>query len=313
MLIARKLPLLAAAAFTLASCVSGDVLESASSSSAPVSSSNVSSSSAPASNETTSQSQLLADVSEELSRPSGTPDQAIDLQAQYDSSQYAALPTASPAPQPAIEPEPARLAALSQPVEPVSPQSSTGQLLQQGGNLSDQINIPPLADAPRKTYLINGLLSAVPFIGYGFRNLNKKMPDAKLYSYMGIVEGPAVIAPAIVKDAEAAYRRDPNTKINLIGISLGADLITLIAEKLNEKNVPVHYLGIVDGTNLRPITANVRTADNLTCSYLDCTKARARLASGNRTTQLTRKVYKSSHIPLGDHDDLHARVIAQSR
>ncbi len=198
-------------------------------------------------------------------------------------------------------------------MEPVSPQSSTGQLLQQGGNLSDQINIPPLADAPRKTYLINGLLSAVPFIGYGFRNLNKKMPDAKLYSYMGIVEGPAVIAPAIVKDAEAAYRRDPNTKINLIGISLGADLITLIAEKLNEKNVPVHYLGIVDGTNLRPITANVRTADNLTCSYLDCTKARARLASGNRTTQLTRKVYKSSHIPLGDHDDLHARVIAQSR
>ena len=35
-----------------------------------------------------------------------------------------------------------------------------------------------------KTYLINGLLSAVPFIGYGFRNLHKKnatSPNSLLY------------------------------------------------------------------------------------------------------------------------------------
>ena len=127
------------------------------------------------------------------------------------------------------------------------------------------------------------------------------------------------ITPALVAvrgyaapEVEAAYRADPNIAVNLIGISLGADLITVIATRLDEKNIPVNYLGIVDGTSLKPIPDNVRKADNLTCSNLDCTRAKARLAPGNNSTVLETKIYRSSHIPLGNHDGLHARVIAQS-
>lgn len=178
--------------------------------------------------------------------------------------------------------------------------------------LDETVAPPPVAERQKKTYLINGLLSAVPFIGYGFRNLHEKMPEAQLFSYMGVVEGPAVIAPKIVREVEAAYRADPDIAVNLIGISLGADLITVIANKLDEKNIPVNYLGIVDGTSLKPIPDNVRKADNLTCSNLDCTRAKARLAPGNSVTVLETKIYRSSHIPLGNHDGLHARVIAQS-
>jgi hypothetical protein len=175
--------------------------------------------------------------------------------------------------------------------------------------LSDAV--VPMVQGPSKTWLINGLLSAVPFIGYGFRNLSKKMPEAKLYSYMGVVEGPAVIGPTIIKEAEAAYRADPTTSINLIGISLGADLITVIADKLADKGVPVNYLGIVDGTHLQPIRSNVRKADNLTCSNLDCTRAKVKLARGNTATHLETRVYASSHIPLGNNEELHSRVMAQ--
>lgn len=163
-----------------------------------------------------------------------------------------------------------------------------------------------------KTYLINGLLSAVPFIGYGFRNLHKKMPNAQIHSYISPIESNAVIMPTVLREIEQAYKADPNVAINLIGISLGADFVTVLAEKLNKKNIPVNYLGIVDGTNLRPITPNVVKADNLTCTFLDCLKAKARLAKGNDRTVLVSKKFKSSHIPLGDNDELHARVIAQS-
>jgi len=173
----------------------------------------------------------------------------------------------------------------------------------------------PLIQKPRtqKTYLINGLFSAVPFIGYGFRNLHKKMPEAQIHSYISPVESNAVIMPKVLKEIEAAYKADSTVSINLIGISLGADFITVVAEKLNKKNIPVNYLGIVDGTNLRPITANVVKADNLTCTYLDCTRAKAKLARGNTSTIFKQKRFKSSHIPLGNNDELHARVIAQSR
>lgn len=165
----------------------------------------------------------------------------------------------------------------------------------------------------QKTYLINGLMSAVPFIGYGFRNLHKKMPEAQLFSYLSPIESAGVIMPKVMGEIEAAYAQDPNVSINLIGISLGADFVSIVAEKLHKKGIPVNYLGIVDGTSLRPIQANVKKADNLTCTFLDCVRGRVRLAPGNSTTVLFKKKYKSSHIPLGDNADLHAHVIAQSR
>lgn len=164
-----------------------------------------------------------------------------------------------------------------------------------------------------KTYLINGFMSAIPFIGFGFRNLHEKMPEAKLYSYLSPIESAGIIMPKVMKDIEAAYAKDPNVSINLIGISLGADFVSIVAEKLHRKNIPVNYLGIVDGTSLRPVQTNVKKVDNLTCTYLDCVRGRVRLAKGNLTTIFVKKRYKSSHIPLGNNDALHARVIAQSR
>ena len=272
-------------AMLLASCQSADVLESATTSSA---------------------TELESSI---VPQPSANPE-SLQAMTAIEPDATTSLPGVETriSPQPASQPQsgPA-LAALDpaavSPSPAAIPDTSPGTL--EGG-------IAPAGQSPKKTYLINGLLSAVPFIGYGFRNLKKKMPEAEIYSYMGVVEGPAIIAPKIVKEAEAAWRANPDTMINLIGISLGADLVTVIANELDQKGVPVNYLGIVDGTNLRPIADNVRKADNLTCSYLDCTRARAKMAKGNTSTIFERKVYKSSHIPLGDNDQLHARVIAQS-
>ena len=200
---------------------------------------------------------------------------------------------------------------------------ATGKLDSQVSQNSDIIIVDPLVEQihllksvpPRtqKTYLINGLMSAIPFIGFGFRNLHKKMPEAQLYSYLSPVESVAVILPKVMKDIQAAYAKDPNVSINLIGISLGADFVSIVAEKLHRKNIPVNYLGIVDGTSLRPVHSNVKKVDNLTCTYLDCVRGRVRLAKGNTTTIFIKKKYKSSHIPLGNNNELHNRVIAQSR
>ena len=272
---------LVTAAMLLASCQSADVLESATTSSA---------------------TELESSI---VPQPSANPE-SLQAMTAIEPDATTSLPgvEARISPQPAAQPQsgPA-LAAL----DPAAVRPAPGTL-----GASVEGGLAPAAQSPKKTYLINGLLSAVPFIGYGFRNLKKKMPEAEIYSYMGVVEGPAIIAPKVVKEAEAAWRANPDTMINLIGISLGADLVTVIANELDKKGVPVNYLGIVDGTNLRPIPDNVRKADNLTCSYLDCTRARAKMAKGNTSTIFERKVYKSSHIPLGDNDELHARVIAQS-
>ncbi len=263
----------------LSSCVSGDVLESASSSSAPLVETRGADNGV---SDPTSQivnieqsGAILPPASDapltsgsDIPQPVTRPDQLTQTgvgDAPTMPRQSADIPRESPTLMAAVDPQ--------------------AQIEGRNGIAAGEaegIIQPPIVKGPEKTYLINGLLSAVPFIGYGFRNLKKKMPGAKLYSYMGVVEGPAAIAPEVIKDATAAWRADPTTRINLVGISLGADLITVIAEKLDKKGVPVAYLGIVDGTNLRPITANVKVADNLTCSNLDCTRARARLAKGNK-------------------------------
>ena len=287
------------AAMLLASCQSSDVLESASTSGSSSSASELETSIAPQPSANPDSLQAMTAIEPETTAP--LPGVETGLETRVETVEAPAAPqTAQPQTGPAlaaIDP-----AAVS-PSPAAIPDTIPGTL--EGG-------IAPAAQSPKKTYLINGLLSAVPFIGYGFRNLKKKMPEAEIYSYMGVVEGPAIIAPKIVKEAEAAWRANPDTMINLVGISLGADLVTVIANELDQKGVPVNYLGIVDGTNLRPIPDNVRKADNLTCSYLDCTRARAKMAKGNTSTIFERRVYKSSHIPLGDNDQLHARVIAQS-
>ena len=168
------------------------------------------------------------------------------------------------------------------------------------------------AASTKRTYLINGIASAVPFIGYGMRNLKKKISGAKLFSYLTSGEGNAV-ARNITRDAIALHSANPDIKINLIGISYGANMVTKIASSLASKGIAVNYVGIIDGTDLTSLRANVRKADNFTCTHSDCTGASARIAGGNSVTVLRNFSINSSHIPLGNNKQVHRRVIAQIR
>ncbi len=168
-------------------------------------------------------------------------------------------------------------------------------------------------NAQARTYIVNGIASAVPFIGYGMNNLGKRLPGAKVFSYITSIEGNRVIKPGILEDIEKRYAKNPNEPINLIGISYGANMVSDIASTLAKKGIPVNYLGIIEGTSLKAIPSNVRKADNFTCTSADCTKKRVRLAGGNSTTSLSQFSYDDSHIDLGNNKEVHGRIISRVR
>jgi len=161
--------------------------------------------------------------------------------------------------------------------------------------------------APKKVYLINGLLSKV--FGYGLTNLSKKMPYARHFKFAGGVAKSTV--DGIIADAARAYKADPTTKISLVGISQGANAITRIAASLNRKGVKVHYLGVIEGGKLSPIPANVTKVDNFICTNSNCSRTPVRLASGNGTTRLKVFNLNTGHIDSGNHPTMHRRVISQ--
>lgn len=169
----------------------------------------------------------------------------------------------------------------------------------------------PAHSTESKTYLINGLASAVPFIGYGFSNLQKKIPDAELFSYISPVEGAAVIQPRILADIRRAYRRNPDVEINLIGISYGANLITRMGAALQRDGIEISYMGLLDGLPLAPVTRNVRRVDNFICTSIGCLRDKVRLARGNDLTIHNFFRYPSTHIALGDNREIHQRIIHQ--
>ncbi|MEM9331858.1 MAG: hypothetical protein AAGA53_11070 [Pseudomonadota bacterium] len=167
--------------------------------------------------------------------------------------------------------------------------------------------------ATARTYLVNGLVSAVPFIGYGMNNLGKRIPGAKVFSYITSIEGNRIIKPNIIADIEARYKRNPNEPINLVGISYGANLVTEIASTLASKGIPVSYLATIEGTSMRAIKSNVRVADNFTCTGSECSKKKVRLAGGNTTTRLAQFSYQDGHIDLGNNKKVHARITSRVR
>lgn len=167
--------------------------------------------------------------------------------------------------------------------------------------------------ANARTYIVNGLVSAVPFIGYGMNNLGKRLPSAKVFSYITSIEGNGVIKPNIIADIEARYKRNPNEPVNLIGISYGANMVAEIAHILAKKNIPVNYLATIEGTSMRAIKPNVRVADNFICTGAECSKKRVRLASGNKSTRLSQFSYKDGHIDLGNNKKVHGRIVSRVR
>lgn len=171
----------------------------------------------------------------------------------------------------------------------------------------------PLQPAPQKqqTYLVNGLASVMPFVGYGFSNLKEKLGDAKHYSYATPVEGRIAIQPLVYSEIKRQYERDPSVLINLVGISYGANIVTSLAAQLNNAGIPVNYLGVLDGPVLTPVTPNVHRVDNFVCRMVGCIGQKVRLAKGNNVTLHTEFKYASSHIGLGDHEKVHNRIIGQ--
>ena len=171
--------------------------------------------------------------------------------------------------------------------------------------------IRPADATETKTYLINGLASAVPFIGYGFANLQKKIPDAELFSYISPVEGSAIVQPKIMSEIRQAHKRNPDVEINLIGISYGANLITRMAAQLEREGIEVSYMGLLDGLPLAPVTRNVRRVDNFICTSVGCLRDKVRLARGNDLTIHNFFKYNSTHIALGNNADIHSRIMHQ--
>ncbi len=162
-----------------------------------------------------------------------------------------------------------------------------------------------------KTYLINGLASAVPFIGYGFANLQKKIPGAELYSYLSPVEGSTLIQPKILADIRKAWKRNPAVEINLIGISYGANLITRMGAQLQAEGIQISYMGVIDGLPLGNVTPNVRRVDNFTCRMPGCLRDKVRLTKGNSITITNAFDFPATHIAMGDHKEVHQRILHQ--
>ncbi len=177
---------------------------------------------------------------------------------------------------------------------------------------TDETFIEPVVK-PRvqKTYLINGLASSVKAIGYGFTNLSKKINGASLHNYASFIESSTIIRSTVTKEIRAEYAKNPDLEINMIGISFGANIVTLIAADLHRRNIPVNYLVTMEGPAMVPIRNNVRKADHFRCTNLDCFKTKAKLARGNKTTKFATYDIKASHIPLANHADVHAHIIRQ--
>lgn len=164
--------------------------------------------------------------------------------------------------------------------------------------------------AHARTYIVNGLASAVPFIGYGMNNLGKKIPGSKVFSYITSIEGNRIIKPNIMADIEARYKRNPSEPINLIGISYGANMVSEIASRLARKGIPVNYLGIIEGGSaLKPINSNVRLAHNFVCTGVECTKKRIGAVNGNSVTKIQQFKFKDGHIDLGNNKSVHKQIL----
>jgi len=163
--------------------------------------------------------------------------------------------------------------------------------------------------ASPKVYLVNGLFSKA--FGYGLTNLSKKIPYARHFKFAGGVTQATI--NGIITDATNAYKKDPSTKISLVGISQGANAITTIANALNSNGVKVHYMAIIEGGSLMPLPSNVRRADSFICTGTDCSRKSATRANGNTTTIMNTITLNTNHIASGDAAAMHQRVISQIR
>lgn len=160
------------------------------------------------------------------------------------------------------------------------------------------------AQASAKTYLVNGILSATP-IGYGFKNLKQKIPNASLFLMVTGIEA-GQIRQTIVKDIRKRYAADPSEQFTLAGISKGADVIMQVARDLAADGIPIHYMAIVEGSG-GALPPNVQSADNFVCAKAGALCTMANVGGANRVP------IDTGHIDMGNHPTVHGRVVANAR
>ena len=165
-------------------------------------------------------------------------------------------------------------------------------------------------DETHHSYFINGLASAIPEIGYGLRNLSENL-GGKHYSYLSPVESTGPIQILVLSDIRKRLRENPLAKINLIGISYGGNIATLIAQQLNLYKIPVNYLAILDAPAPVPINSNVHRVDNFYCRKIGCIGQRVQLAWGNKDTIKEEFKIKSGHIQLSATKTVETRITGQ--
>lgn len=169
--------------------------------------------------------------------------------------------------------------------------------------LAAMLLVPVAGSAKAKTYLVNGILSATP-IGYGFKNLKKKIPGASLFN--NLFGGEGSIRRSIVEDIRRRHATNPDEEFSLAGISSGADVILEVAREVAADGIQIFYLGIVEssGGNLPP---NVMNADNFICAKSGPLCTRAGVGGANTI------VIDTGHIDMGNHPTVHSRVISMAR
>lgn len=168
-------------------------------------------------------------------------------------------------------------------------------------------NVGDAFAAKKKIYLVNGFFSAA--LGYGLKNLSKKISGERYFEFVGGV--PASTKRGIIADAARAYKRDPNTRIGLVGISAGANAVTQIAAALGKQGVPVHYLAAIEGGKMTPVGNNVVAADSFVCTGGTCKSISMPRKGGNAKTRFSTIRLNTSHIGSSDSPKLHRRVISK--
>ncbi len=160
------------------------------------------------------------------------------------------------------------------------------------------------SDVLAKTYLVNGILSATP-IGYGFKNLKKKIPSASLFLMVSGIEAGSIRA-TIVADIRKRHAANPSEQFTLAGISAGADVVLQVAREVSADNIPIYYLGIVEG-NGGSVPGNVAQADNFVCA-----KAGG-LCNQKGVSGASLISIDTGHIDMGNHPTVHNKVVANAR
>lgn len=165
-------------------------------------------------------------------------------------------------------------------------------------------------DENHYSYFINGLASAIPAVGYGLRDLSLSL-GGKHYSYVTPVESTVPIQISIIADVQKQLDANPDAKFNLVGVSYGGNIATLIAQQLNARKISVNYLAVIDAPAPVSITSNVHRVDNFYCRRVGCIGQKIRLSRGNKTTIRQQFLVRENHIALSASSTVTERITGQ--